>query len=762
MEKKVNFAQYQQVKTSDLQNMQNFAEASHDHVVADTIVSDMRYAGLLAAKSGPAAVNVAAGRLYVSGAVYFVGQSTSFDFTSQLPVAAKKNVLITAWGSEADTNVAAVNFLNVTQSTPQAPVYTPQEVATEHDRVCNLGTAIGSESPAPSDPVIGATLLPIARVVLSPTGVDSVTMLTGNAVPNLEKVDGRVGALEDFEAVAAPQLASLASNIARLSNQNSSNAQTALTGQILSRIATLEAKDGIPSNAASSSADFFLAGSNSDLANPLSLCEVSEGVRFAFDGVSDAVIALLNPIDPTAKIAAGALFPAYSEKLRQAVGPKTGQVQVSAYTYQSNTFVKKTWTRTRTRYGSSFVVSSASAFWTSGSYDPISHIFTLNGETYLVQSIDLVYFLWFPWYQSIRLEQFWTDTITQPYLDVETSTNAVNGTKVSETFSFGQDMWLSSIGLIFTQVDTPGAAPVTLALCEVTSSGLPDLANVLESVTLAASALNVGSETRFTFPRPAYLQSGHRYALTIVTAGNHFLATTDGPNFAGGVYFTDIAGISVPDLTKHVVANFYTCSFANPRTVLDLQPLQLSGGITGIDVLTGAIAPASTTMTFEVQVNGHWISLDQANAGALNAGGNLPALLPFHVVMQGTPDIMPAIDTLKSQVEVTRPRTSFTHIWPLGGRSLPAPSQHIRVTQHYESFDPAFHTTAASILTGAGFATQTAASSYSDVTNADGSVDRTWVFDLGAPVSAYKYKTAGTTTTALKVFVMAWLKDWVL
>jgi hypothetical protein len=439
----------------------------------------------------------------------------------------------------------------------------------------------------------------------------------------------------------------------------------------------------------------------------------------------------------------------------------TGNVQVSAYTYQTNTFIQKTWTRTRTRYGASFVVSSASAFWTSGSYDPISHIFTLNGETYLVQSIDQVYFLWFPWYQSIRIEQFWTDTITEPYLDVETTTSSVNGTKVSETVAVGQDMWLSSIGLIFTQVDTAGGAPVTVAIGEVTSAGLPDLSSVLESVTVAASALNVGTETRFTFPRPA-LRSGKRYAMTIVTAGNHFVATTDGPNFPGGAFFTDIAGISVPDLTKHLVANFYTCSFANSRTVLDLQPLQLSGGITGVDVLTGAIAPASTTMTFEVQVNGKWVSLDQANTGVLNSGGSLPALLPFHAVLQGTPDIMPAIDTTKSQVEVTRPATSFTHIWPLGGRTLLAPSQHIRVTQHYESFDATFHSATVSLPTGTGFATVTAASSYGDASNADGSIDRTWVFDLGATVSAYKFKTVGTTTSALKVFVMSWLKDWAL
>jgi len=48
------------------------------------------------------------------------------------------------------------------------------------------------------------------------------------------------------------------------------------------------------------------------------------------------------------------------------------------------------------------------------------------------------------------------------------------------------------------------------------------------------------------------------------------------------------------------------------------------------------------------------------------------------------------------------------------------------------------------------------------VTTADGALERTYVWNLGSAVSSYKIKTTGTTTTPLKTFHQAWIRDWVL
>ena len=140
----------------------------------------------------------------------------------------------------------------------------------------------------------------------------------------------------------------------------------------------------------------------------------------------------------------------------------------------------------------------------------------------------------------------------------------------------------------------------------------------------------------------------------------------------------------------------------------------------------------------------------------------MPLTLPFRAVFAGTQDVMPCVDLLTSQVKVARPKTSYTAIWPAIARTPPAASASIRATIRFESFEAAWHTTAAKLLTGASYATETNPSSYTDVTTADGALERTYVWNLGAAVSSYKIKTTGTTTTPLKTFHQAWIKDWVL
>jgi hypothetical protein len=767
MENKVNFIAYAENVPDDVNNLQTYVSDSIDHVVMDTLVSQARYSGFLAQKSGPAQVTVAAGRLYKAGKVYALTTPTQYDFISQLPVAAKRIVLISGWGSEVDTGATPRNVLIAAQSTPQNPVYQPQVLEIVHSRVANLGTSIGAEAPDPSPPSIDATLLPIAKVVLTPTGVDSVTMFDENEVPNLEDVGGRVNAIEKWEAVAAPALTSLASDIARLSNDLRNSANQAVTGRMLGRIAVLEAKEGVPSNAADSSADFFLDPATSDLANPVSNYKIQEGVRFADNGASDAALQLFNPLNPLAMVNNGVLFPAYDSMLRFSTGDATGETQISQYTYQTQTLVQKTIARQRVRYGTEFSVCTNSAFWNSGTYDPITQIFKLpNGETFKA-GFDLqgMPYIWSGdgrMHIPVRLQQFWTDTVDETYWDRVTTSSNISGSQVAETFPVGQDFWLASIALRFTRLDSQGS--VTLALCEATSTGVADVNNVIAQATLPQASLSVApNKTLFVFDKPVFLQSGKRYGFVVITGGNHFIATTAGNSFGQGMFFAVTGGVPIADPTKHLFAQFNACKFRQSIAAIDLQSLQLAGGITSIDILSGAIAPSSTSLTFEVQIAGQWVSLSYANAGALNAGGSLPPLLPFRAVFAGTPDVMPALDLMHSNVHVSRPNTSYVHVWPAGaGRTTPAPTTQIRLTERYESFDAAFHSVTRKLLTGSGFATETAPSSYSDVATADGALERTYVWNLGAAVSAYKLKGAGTTSTALKTFHGAWLKDWVL
>jgi len=312
---------------------------------------------------------------------------------------------------------------------------------------------------------------------------------------------------------------------------------------------------------------------------------------------------------------------------------------------------------------------------------------------------------------------------------------------------------------VFIKIDAQGA--VNVIICEATTTGLPDVTQVIAQASLDQPSLVLSpSETKFAFATPIYLQAGKRYAVVIITGANHFVGSADGTAFSQGTFFTMVGGAYAQgDLTKHLAFNLYTAKFRQSLSVIDLQPLQLAGGITSIDILSGAVVPSSANLTFEVQVNGKWIALSAANAGTLNAGGNIPPLLPFHAVFAGTSDIMPALNLLESNVHVARPRTVFNHI---SMPRTPVATSQIRVIERYESFDPNFHAAQLKLLTGATFSTLASPSSYSDVNTADGALERTYVFNLAAAVSAYKIQSAGTTTTALNTFHVAWRKDWSL
>lgn len=747
--------------------MQDGIENSIDHIVGDALVPTSGYAGLITTFSGTV-VSVGAGRLYNGGKIYAFDTPATFDMLSKLPVATKKLVLILAYGTEEDTNVQEVNYLIEAQSTPSAPVYQPQAVATTHQRLAVVQPAYGSEAPNPVAPDAGLAV-PVAQIVLTPTGIASCINLTDGKIPVLADIATRTTALEAFEAVVGPEISTIASALAALANnQKNSGTQGQITRIFLS-IADLDAKVGIPTTAADSSADYLLDGTNSDLANPLSNCKVMEGIRFADDGASTSVFNLFNPFETLGVIKGGTLFPAYTRYLRQTTGPQTGTLAANSYTYNAVDYTQQTTTQQRTRYGTPFDVCTNSAFWQSGTYDPLTSIFTLpDGETYIadfdptagvylantdVNGVSHV---------AVRLEQFWTDTVSTTYWDaVVQAPQTIPGFHMFESVVIGQDQWLDAVGVTLGNLDAQG--DVTLIVTEAGDNAQPMPGLVLASVTSPFAQLKANAENVFSLTTPVLLESGQRISYGIVTAGAHQIATTDGANFPQGTFFAlSPSGFAQGDLTKHLCMNFYGTKFTQSVVSIQLQNLQLAGGITAIDILAPTIIPGSTTLVYEIQLNGVWTPLNVSTVSQLNAGGSLPPNLPIRATMTGTQDMMPALNLAQSQVLVSRPKTAFTHIWPLAPRTPPMASAQIGVIERYESFDPAFHTAGCKLLTGAGYTTEVAPSSYTDVTTTDGALERTYLFDLGAAITSYKVKSTGTTTSVLKMFLGAWIKDYCL
>lgn len=744
MDRRVIFYDGMDNDPADYNNLQGFVQESMEDVVSDGITDDRKFAGFVATITGAAEVTIEPGRFFSGGKVYRRAAAEVKDFTTSLPVASKKIVLVSVWGTETETDARPREFL-VNEETGASE---PRVVALERARVANIGYASSSESPDPVDPILDTGVLAVCRVTLSPTGVSSVEMITANRLDSVSSVAGRATALEAFQAEARPQIVALGSDIAALKVGVTSNAGQADMSGLLTRLAVLEEKNGIPSDATASDADFFLDTEESDTLHASYLAQVDEGVRFADEAADTEALSIFNALNPAAKITGGVMFPAYNRALRMSVGPRQGEVQVSSYSYQTHEMVQKAMSRTRIRYGFKYTVSTAVLWWNANRGDYWARTFARLSESF--PNYDPTYAVLAGYYKT-RAPSYWYDTVEEHYWDKVTTDHAVPGAQVAETFLNANDMWLDAVGLTFTRLAATGG--FTLAICEV-NRGMPDLEKVVSFTTVDRSSMVLNAETVVPI-QPTFLEGGKRYAMVVVTAADHWLATTAGENFPAGTFFYVLDGAyQQGDGTRDLCFSLYAAKFTQSRAVIDLNPLSLSGGISTLDINADTVVPDSTNLTFEVQIGSVWkpISGDATSVLSLNP------LLPLRAVFTGTPDVMPALRLTDSTASVSRPRVTFTHI--SAARTVPSTTS-IFVTARLESFDAAHHTCTCKIRTGGSYATVSAVPTPTDVVQPDGSIERTWHFTPTA-VTAYKIQIEGTTDSALNTFHVAWRKDYVL
>lgn len=750
MESKVIFQQDMDADPEDFNNLQSFAQRSMDHVVGDAISADRKFAGFAAAATSVTEITVQPGRLYSAGKVYNRTSVFTKDFTTALPVVGRKIVSVVIFGQDSDTDIRSREFL-INEETNESE---PQSVAMERARITGIDTVAGEESADPVAPLVGAGYLEVARVELTPAGIAAVTATSTNSLVSAQALDGRMKVMETFKAKTGPQVQSLAADLAALTAGQAGVVSLDMYGRTLGRLGVLEAKSDIPLTAVDSAADFLLDTAGSDFGFAGSNVKVEEGIRFADEAASIVSLQIFDALNPRARITNGMLFPAYAEVERLRVGPVTGEVSVSTYSYATHEMVQKTISRTRIRYGRTRLISSSIAWLKNGLYDASRLIFRREDEDWDIPSSL--------WHRSVERHIFrrqtscWVDTYEEPYWEEVTTDHAVNGTQVSETFLNANDMWLSSIGLPFTYLAEDGA--VTVALCE-TDRGLPVLDKVIARATVDREDLFIG-EVKVPMG-PVFLTGGTRYAMVIITAGGHRLGTVQGSEFPEGTFFYVLDGAyQQGDATRDLAFTLYACQFSAARAVVELNPLSLAGGIADIDILAPSIVPGAAQLSYEIQIGGTWYGLQAAEDLPLGAGGSLPPLLAFRAVFTGTPDVMPAVALTGSQVALSRGKTALAHISAI--RTLPAASDTIRVTMRLENFVEADHDCNCELLTGAGYAAVEAADAVVDVVKEDGAIERTFSFDLGAAVTSYRIKTTGAIASALAPFHIALRKDWAL
>ena len=301
----------------------------------------------------------------------------------------------------------------------------------------------------------------------------------------------------------------------------------------------------------------------------------------------------------------------------------------------------------------------------------------------------------------------------------------------------------------------------------MTANGTPDLSSLLNLVTLDVANINTSAdgtvETKVTFPA-TFLEAGKRYAILLTSGGNHYVAMAAGTAYAQGTFFYSLDGAyQQGTANKDLMFSLYFARFAQTRTVVDLKALSLSGGIAAIDIMAPLIKPGSTGLTYEIQVAGSWVPLEEVVSGNTVLFGLAP-LLPFRAVFVGTTDVQPGINLVESVLRYSRPRTSFKHIST--PYTLAAPTQVLKVIALLENYAEANHDLTCTIAVNGG-AVEIAPGSIADeeldppIDARDANHKRirrtfTWTAtEITAPASSVRITMNGVTSSALDTFHVA-------
>jgi hypothetical protein len=674
MEQQFNFQQNMDFQVQDFIDLQQWTSDSLDHIALDAIApAGMYFTGLDVTQNGQTQVNVAPGRLYAQGTnpsgsaglwVYQYPTSTTNSLQAMLPLNNPKLIALISWGSvDANADVEPRSFL----INAQTGLAQTQSTALQTVRACNVQFVAGVESPVPQLPTIPANALLVATITLAPTGITGIAMQSGNRLPNLASHEARVTTLEGASTSVQLKTASIATDLSALAAKTDGLASKDTVVELAAELARAKAQLNLPATYASCESDFFGDLTKTNNGGSGYAAKLVNGLLFPDAATQSFPLALLNPIDASVlQSSSGLTLPAFKSVARLSTSGYSGDIAISQYQVQTQTITA--YQQTNWEYVQGWNLNYY-AGWYRGNY-----------------------WRYYRGYYAYEVTTgYWRAYTTTAYA-VTTNTTSITGALLAQSFLVANSMWATALDLYFTSVAATG--DVTLVLTK-TSAGEPDLSNALATVTVPVATLKTyPAATNIPLP-PVLLEAGTRYAIVLITQGNHRAATVSGSNYTNGtIFYSTDAAYFAGDLTKDLMFTLYGASFTYARTVVTLGAVSLAGGLTDLDITAQQTVPQGTSLTYQFQINGKWYDLGDSTAPLTSA----PQLIPLRVVMLGTSDLAPAWTANPTGVTVSRPATAFSHWSEL--RTLSAPSSSIVVQVVVANYNAAVHTLSCSLLSG--------------------------------------------------------------
>ncbi len=717
MEKQVQFRDRQELQAGDLNNVGTYAGDSLQHLTQDAVTAGLAYTGGTVAAAGATEITVAPLRFYNDGKAYVSETAQTLNLFQYLPLVAGKVVAVVVWGQETDTLVEPRDFLiDLTTGATQ-----PQAVAMQRLRAAQVNLLPGAESADPQPPVIQSNTLATAYVYLTPTGIDRIAMQAESELPQLGDHKQRMEVIEEWKALAEPRISSIATDLSALSARTASLAPRTALIEMAADIGRLKARLNLPASYASYQSDDFGDDTLSATGDVGYAALLKNGLTFPYAALAEAPLALFNPYDAgISRTADDLVLPAYTSQPRIKTEGYAGDLSISQYQVQSQVIREYTTTRLVRHYGFhwNYYLGWYSRAW-----------FARYGYGI------------FP--RVVRAGYYTTETETS--YELEPGTTSYNGAIIAQSVLVANAMWLTRLGLFFTQIGAAG--DVVVAICE-TDGGKPDLAKTLATVTVPRASLKrYPLETAIEIP-PVQLEAGKRYAVAVITQGDHRCAVVSGNNYTQGTLFYGSDGdYFTGDLTKDLMFTLYGAQFSQPRTEVMLQPVSLAGGISDLGIAAQIVEPSGTELRFEVQIGGRWYLYGDEVFRLADS----PDLVPLRAVLLGTSDAAPAFRLEADVLTASRAATVMTHI--SAARTLGAASTNIQVQVVVAQWDEANHTVAC-VLTNGGTTYSPATTVVKD--EPDGQSKRiTYTFTPGGGgLTAYKVKISGTKTAGSHPFVV--------
>ena len=715
MEKQVIFRDRQELQSADLNAIGQHAGDAIAHLVLDAVSGALKFTGGAVSAKSATEVDVAALRFYNGGKVYASEQTETLNLFQYLPLVAKKCVAVVVWGEVIDTDVQPRDFLvDLTTGATE-----PQAVAMAKLWKANVNLQPGNESVDPQPPVLQTGTLAIALVYLTPGGVERIELQDAARLPTLQGHEQRLFEHEAWRTQAEPRISSIATDLAGLAKKTMSLVGRDTVVELANDVARLKAKVNLPTAYASYESDYFGNAEKTDAAGIGYSAAVINGLLFPTAGQASVGLALFNPYDAAIKRSADDLIlPAYTDRARIQTLGYSGDISASQYQVQSQTIREYTATVWDYRYGWNY--NYYAGWWNSWYWSYYGYNWG-----------------WYGWYGYRVARQ-------ETRYELQTVTSNYNGAIIAQTYLVSNAMWLTKVGLQFTKIGASG--DVMVAVCE-TEGGKPNLLKTLTRVTLARGDIQqYPEETAIPVP-PVLLEAGKRYALVLITQGDHRLATVSGNYYTQGTLFFGTDGdFFTGDLTKDLMFTLYAAQFAQPRVEVVLQSVSLAGGISDINIAAPQVVPDGCELRYELQVGGKWYALGDPDMRL----SNLPDIVPLRVVLLGTSDLAPAFRLAPNAVKGSRAATSFIH-WSKV-RTLAAPSSTITVQVVVAQWEPAHHTIACEIMSGA--TTYTPASTV--VRDEPDGLAKRITFTFNPPaISTYAIKLTGARSAAVAPFVVA-------